>query len=339
MGRNHLSLWMRWALVLVMASLLGCQPQSDNIDHTSQLPPQAALSDEAWVEDTLAWQQWRLARLLLPDGYLSLAALDFYSSGQWSVGSGDEAIVKVPDEPLIWGTLILMEDQQTAWFISEAESNIAVTHPHPDQANPPRPDAVRLSIAGGEFEPSRIGGEGAHFYVAVRKDQWAVRVRDPNSSARVGFEGLDYYPLDRAFQVVGRFEPHPAGTTMPTATVLGEILDEPNPGRVIFALAGKIFSLEAIAAASGDQFFFIFADRTSGKDTYGLGRFLYSSLPDEQGRVVLDFNRAYNPPCAFNAFTTCPLPPPQNRIDFPIEAGELTYRGVPGQDPAQLPVN
>lgn len=343
--------WIRWAMMAaVLAAVLGavlmmagCQNQNQSAESgavdRSGWPAPATWDDETWEADTLAWRDERLARLLLPDGYLSLAALDFYEPGLWTVGQSDLAVVGMPTGPDIWGELLLAEGQ--AWFVpaSAADDEVRVEYPHPEQADPPLPGAVRLSIAGDEATTSRVGGGEAHFYVAIRKGDWVVRVRDPNSRARQDFVGLDHYPLDRDFQVVAEFEPHPPGTTIPTATVLGELLDEPNPGRVVFELGDDTFSLEAIAAASGDEFFFILADRTSGGDTYGLGRFLYSDLPNEEGLVVLDFNRAYNPPCAFNAFTTCPLPPPENRIDYPIEAGELKYAGKAGQDPDQLPVN
>lgn len=338
--------WLALISLALLSVLVGCQSQTgpDGIDADNVSELASEWTDAAWAEDTMTWRERRRQALLRPDGYLSLAALDFYEPGQWLVGSGDAVTVSVPMGPEQWGQLVLGDpvannQAAEAWFEPASGSDVVIEYPHPNQNNPPLPNAVRLAIAGGDFEPSRVGAGNAHFYVAIRKGDWAVRVRDPNSSARQNFVGLDYYPLNRDFQVVGQFEAHPEGTTIPTGTVLGEILDEPNPGRVVFELGGEAFSLEAIAAASGDQFFFILADRTSGKDTYGLGRFLYSSLPNEAGRVVLDFNRTYNPPCAFNAFTTCPLPPPENRIDFPIEAGELTYRGVAGQDPDQLPLN
>ena len=336
--------WTRWASLIAVWVLAACQggdpsataPEPDR--HSAQ-PTQATWNDQTWSENTLAWRDARLERLLMPDGYLSLAALDFYEPGLWTVGASDQAVVGMPTGPEIWGELVLGDDQ--AWFVPDAavSNEVTVSHPHPDQGDPPLPGAVRLSVAGDAATTSRVGGGDAHFYMAIRKGDWAVRVRDPNSRARENFVGLDHYPLDRTFQVVAEFEAHPPGTTIPTATVLGEMLDQPNPGRVVFELGGETFSLEAIEAESGREFFFIFADRTSGKGTYGLGRFLYSDLPNDEGLVVLDFNRAYNPPCAFNAFTTCPLPPPGNRIDFPIEAGELKYAGQAGQDPDQLPVN
>ncbi len=319
------------ALCLVMA----CQSNDNQANQHASLPPEAQWSDEAWAADTLDWRTRRLNRLTLPDGYLALAGLDFLTTGRSTVGQSTESDLVMPDGPDRWGQLVLTDS--SAWFVPALDSGIDVLHPHPDKTDPPVPGAIKLAVAGGDLEPSRISHGQTHFYMAIRKGEWVARTRDPNSSARANFVGLDYYPLNRDFQVVGQFEPHPPGTTIPTATVLGELIDEPNPGRVVFELGGETYSLEAIAAASGEEFFFILADRTSGSETYGLGRFLYSSLPNQAGQVVLDFNRTYNPPCAFNAYTTCPLPPPSNRINFPIRAGELKYRGVAGQDPDQLP--
>lgn len=326
-----------WLLLgLVVLIQMGCQPQpaDQEVAQTNPANP-IGWSDAEWTQDILSWRSKRVARLMAPDGYLALSGLDFLEPGEWRVGSDSALEVKMPAGPSQWGLLVLTEDQ--AWFKPVEGEGVVVGYPHPQQESPPLEGAIRLVVSGSGLEPSRIGVGETHFYMAVRKGDWVVRTRDPNSEARQGFVGLDYYPLDRDYQVVGHFEPHPEGTTIPTATVLGELLDEPNPGRVVFQLGGQSLALEAIESESGDQFFFILADRTSGPETYGLGRFLYSDLPSASGEVVLDFNKAYNPPCAFNAFTTCPLPPPENRLDTHIRAGELKYRGKPGQDPDQLP--
>ena len=334
LSARHVGLFSLW-LSLVLVLMTGCgEPAENNAGSNTDPKSVANWTDEKWSEDTLQWRERRLARLTAIDGYLSLSGLDFFENGQWIVGLAESSDITMPAGPEIWGQLILANDD--AWFVP-ATDEIQIQFPHPDQDGSPSMDAVRLTVSGSDDPPSRVGFGDTHFYLAVRKGDWAVRTRDPNSSARQGFVGLDYYDLNRDFQVVGQFEPHPLGTTIPTATVLGELLDEPNPGRVVFELAGQTYSLEAIESESGDQFFFILADRTSGSETYGLGRFLYADLPNAAGQVVLDFNRSYNPPCAFNAYTTCPLPPPQNRLDAYIRAGELKYRGVAGQDPDQLP--
>ena len=121
-----------------------------------------------------------------------------------------------------------------------------------------------------------------------------------------------------------RFVPHAAGKTLPIANIIGTTDHIPNPGAVEFERGGKTWRLEALDEGEG-TLFLVFADRTSGHGSYGAGRFLDAPMPDKQGRLVLDFNQAYNPPCAFTPFATCPLPPPENRLDLAVEAGEKNY--------------
>ena len=119
--------------------------------------------------------------------------------------------------------------------------------------------------------------------------------------------------------------PHPAGRTIPIVNVLGMTEPMANPGVVVFEKNGKTHRLEAVDEGDG-QLFLIFADRTNKKETYGAGRFLYAA-PAMNGTTTVDFNKAYNPPCAFNAYSTCPLPPPENRLDLAVTAGEKRYLG------------
>src|SRR5690606_16508539 len=123
------------------------------------------------------------------------------------------------------------------------------------------------------------------------------------------FPGIDYFDIDPGFRFEAQFEAHPPGQTIEIANVLGTLDPMANPGRVVFEKDGQEFSLEAVDEGDG-QLFLIFADRTSGHETYAAARFLYAQPADANGRTVVDFNRAYNPPCAFSAFSTCPLPPP-----------------------------
>jgi uncharacterized protein (DUF1684 family) len=152
-----------------------------------------------------------------------------------------------------------------------------------------------------------------------------LRVRDARARTRTGFVGIENFPIDVGWRYDARFEPHPPGKTIEIANVIGQLDAMPNPGAVVFERDGQTFRLEAVDDGDG-TLFLIFADRTNGKQTYGAGRFLYADAPVE-GRTVVDFNRAYNPPCAFNAYSTCPLPPPENRLDLAVTAGEKTYAG------------
>ena len=123
-----------------------------------------------------------------------------------------------------------------------------------------------------------------------------------------------------------RLIPNPPGKTIPVADIIGAINDQPSPGAVEFERDGKTWRIDALDEGDG-RLFLVFADRTNGHGSYGAGRFLYADAPDAEGNVVVDFNQAYNPPCAFTPFATCPLPPPDNRLDLAIPAGEKKYTG------------
>jgi len=276
-----------------------------------------------WQAEAREWHEQRLERLVAPFGWLSLVALEFLDDGHWSVGSAPDSDVVMISGPERWGTLML--DGMQARFEPAAETMVSVD-------DEPIDSTVNLVIRG-DLPASRVSAGTGWFELASRGDRLVLRARDSQAQTRLDFLGLDYFDFDPAWRVEARWEAHPDGTTIPIADVLGEIRDTENPGRAVFEFGGETFALEALA--SGDQLFFILADRTSGRDTYGLGRFLYSDLP-EDGRVVLDFNRAYNPPCAFNAYTTCPLPPPENRLDVRVEAGERRYRGDGGVQAADV---
>src|SRR5690606_2820628 len=139
-----------------------------------------------------------------------------------------------------------------------------------------------------------------------------------------GFGTIDHWPVDAGWMIEARFEPHPAGKTIGIASITGGIDPMPNPGVLAFSRDGSDYRLETLDDGSGGLFI-VFADRTNGLGSYGAGRYLDASVADAGGRVMLNFNRAYNPPCAFTDFATCPLPPPENRLDLAVTAGEKAY--------------
>jgi len=158
-------------------------------------------------------------------------------------------------------------------------------------------------------------------------DRYGVRARDPRSDARTHFKGLDYFPPNSKFRVVARFEPYAPPRKIPITNVLGMTSDEISPGALVFDLGGRTWRIDPILEQGTNDLFIIFKDATSGKETYAAARYLYAHPPDASGKTVVDFNRAYNPPCAFTPYATCPLPPPQNRLPIRVEAGELKYAG------------
>lgn len=276
------------------------------------------LAPQVFESLNMDWRKRRVDRLTEPHGWLSLAGLVMLQPGsRTTVGSDPTSDVVVSAGPERWGSILVADDGRVRFDVAA-------------------PDEVRIDgrevesgemTLGGDGDPVNVEAAGIRIHLVAPGGQPALRVRDPNAPTRTEFVGLDYYPLDPEWRVQAEFIPHPDGSTMQVANVMGQLIEEPNPGLVRFVQGGKTITLEAVL--EDDQLFFIFADRTSGRETYGLGRFLYSELPRD-GRVVLDFNQAYNPPCAFNAYTTCPLPPQSNRVDAWIRAGEMRYAGKSG---------
>src|SRR5690606_13501956 len=152
-----------------------------------------------------------------------------------------------------------------------------------------------------------------------------LRVKDTEAATRTGFLGIDYFPIDPSWRVTAKWVPFEPVHKLEIPNVLGDIDEMPVPGKAVFERDGKTFELLPVLEEPGaDSLFFILADRTSGKQTYGAARFLYTDMPKD-GKLVIDFNKAYNPPCAFTPFATCPLAPPENRLDLAITAGEKKY--------------
>ncbi len=151
-------------------------------------------------------------------------------------------------------------------------------------------------------------------------------MKDKDNPARANFAGIESYPADQKWRLAAHFEPYNPPKKMPIVNILNMESGEDSPGAVAFEVEGKAYRLDAIKEKGEPKLFMIFADSTSGKQTYPAGRYLYVDPPDTAGRMIIDFNKAYSPPCAFTKFATCPLPPKQNRLPFAIEAGEKYSR-------------
>jgi uncharacterized protein (DUF1684 family) len=165
------------------------------------------------------------------------------------------------------------------------------------------------------------------FHVIDREGRLAVRVKDAERPARQPFPGIERFPVDLRWRLHARFEAHPEGATVLAPDVLGTAQAYRNPGILRFAVGGAPQALEAFREPDEDELFIVFGDATNGAETFAGGRYLYARAPDDRGQVVLDFNRAYNPPCAFTEFATCVLPLPENRLGVRIEAGERRHGG------------
>jgi uncharacterized protein (DUF1684 family) len=179
-----------------------------------------------------------------------------------------------------------------------------------------------------EPDPTRVSFGSVNFIVIERGGRKALRVWDSEAETRTRFGGIESFPVDPSWRVVADWIPFDPPQTLETANVIGQMERYPVPGKAVFERDGRTHELLPVIEVPGDtQLFLIFADGTSGRETYGAARFLYADPPCG-GKIVLDFNKAYNPPCAFTAFATCPLAPPENRLDLRVTAGEKKYRKV-----------
>lgn len=279
----------------------------------------ASSVNQAFVAEQQAWRNQRVEELLRPDGWTSLVGLHWLELKAHYIGSGARIGngVRFAFGPEKMG--MISRNADGGWsFVPE--SGVALT-----LNGEPLKGRVALH-SDHDPEPSVIGFDEGKGQVTLlrRGDRDALRVKYADAPTRLQFAGLGYWPADPSWRIEGRFIAHPPGKTLPIGDIVGTQSDSPNPGVVEFVRDGRTFRLEALGEPGRDMFF-VLADRTSGHGSYPAGRFLEAAWPGPDGKVVLDFNRAYNPPCAFTLFATCPLPPPENRLDLAITAGEKNY--------------
>ena len=259
------------------------------------------------------WRQRRHERLSSEDGWLTLVGLDWLKEGENRLGSSADSDIRLPGGPAHWGTITLDGDEIS--FAPAAGQSITV-----DGA----PAAPARLVADNQGQPTVVRSGTLSFHVIYR-GSYALRVKDSQAPTLLAFTGVDNYPIDASWRFEARFLPAEPGQTIEIGDVLGQVNPMPVLGTVEFQRDGHTYSLLGLSEEGSDSIWFLFADRTTGRETYGAGRFLYSDGMPENGRVVVDFNKAYNPPCAFSEFSTCPLPPQQNRLDLAVTAGEKDY--------------
>ncbi|MBS2027695.1 MAG: DUF1684 domain-containing protein [Deltaproteobacteria bacterium] len=265
------------------------------------------------AEQTRAFRAKRESRLRAEDGWLTLVGLDWLDEGANPAGSAADAKIQVPAPcPAHLGTFT--REGKKIGFQPAAGIAVAIAG-KPFTGGPLKTDA--------DGEPDVLDVAGLHIFAIVRGDRVGLRIKDPNAPARKNFAGIPAWEPDLAWRVVARWEPTP-GATIPVPNILGQVEDQPVPGVAIFTIDGKEYRLRPIQEPGDTQLFFIFGDETNKKESYGAGRFLYADAPAE-GHVVLDFNRALNPPCAFSHFATCPIPPQGNRLPIRVIAGEKRF--------------
>jgi uncharacterized protein len=312
-------------LLLGLAGFAGAcaQPASQPAPEATS-PAAASAPQMSWEDEVAAWKRSRFERLQKPDGWLTLVGLGWLKAGENSIGSDPKSTVLLPagKAPARLGTLRLTGGAKPTVTFS-AESGVAVTR---KGAAVSTLVLVSDADAKADDEPTLLQHGSLSFFLIRRGDRLGIRVKDSESAALKAFQGLDYFPLDRSLKLEGRFEPAAEVKEIPIPNALG--FDEPilSPGHVVFTLQGQEHRLLALDDTGDGRLFLVFGDKTNGRETYGGGRFLYTD-PPQAGRVTVDFNRSYNPPCVFTPYATCPLPPRENRLPLRIEAGEKSFLG------------
>jgi len=253
------------------------------------------------LEDEIArWRHERAAAIQAEGGWLTVAGLFWLHDGANSFGKDPVSEIALPDGPARAGIFELRAGTVAVTMKGESA---------PRELWPDSADVVKVG---------RLS-----LFLIKRGDRLGIRLKDPENPARKEFHGLDYFPASEAYRITARWVAEPR--QIPILNVLGQTEPSQCPGYAAFRIGAQELRLYPILEAPDSrELFYIFRDRTSSKETYPAGRFLYSALPKD-GRVTLDFNKAVNPPCAFTPYATCPLPPPENRLAVRIEAGEKKY--------------
>lgn len=277
-----------------------------------------SLAAEIQSDYTTAIKQQRSDReagLRKPGGWLSLIGLDWLSEGRNSIGSAkDNDVVLLKGPPKI-GVISLKDGK--ASIVIDAASGATVDGKWIAEAE-------LASDASGK--PSIVAAGPVSFFVIQRNDKIGLRSKDADAESLKHFLGIDFFDIDPSWRVEARWVTFDKPQPLEIPDVVGTIYKLQVPGKAVFEHAGKTYELLPMNEDTKEGLFFVFADKTSGKITYGGGRFLDTDAPKD-GKLILDFNLAYDPPCAFTPYATCPLAPPENRLKVAVEAGEKKYRG------------
>jgi uncharacterized protein len=262
------------------------------------------------------WRANRIQRLKSEDGWLTLVGLFWLQEGDNSFGSDPSNKVVFPKDkaPSKAGTLHL---EKGAVHL-QVEPGVTIT-----SDGKPVTSMVLKSDADGE--PTTLDLGSLRFFVIDRMGKLGIRLKDKENPLRKSFQGVDSYPIDAKWRIEAKFEPYKPEKKIPILNILNMLEDTPSPGALVFDVNGKTYRLDAVLEKGETDYFIIFVDQTNGKETYGAGRYVYVSPAGPDGKVILDFNKAYNPPCVFSHFATCPLPPPQNKLALRVEAGEKKF--------------
>jgi uncharacterized protein (DUF1684 family) len=294
----------RLFVVVFITTLAGaCDTSADGLDLAR------------YEAEVMTWREGRRDRLMAPTGYLTQAGLFWLDKPVTTFGSAE-------DNDLLFTKKAA---PRVGEFRLTEEGVLMVVEPGIDVRFEDTTVQTILIADDTTEDPVMITHGSLAWTVIKRDDRFAVRLRDFQHPVLDTFPALEYFPIDTAWRLEATFKRYDEPRTVAVDTVIEGLGWNPeSPGVVVFEINGEQFELEAYAM--GESLFFVFGDRTNGRETYPAGRFLYAALPEEGDQVILDFNRSYSPPCAFNDFSTCPVASSRNRLPVAVAAGELFNR-------------
>ncbi len=293
---------------LFLLMTFGCAPKK---------APEAPFDVESYKAGIETWHQKRVENLMGPKGWLNLVGLFWLNEGINTFGSGEKNNVVFPEGKI---------PERAGFFL--LKQNIVTLEPAPD---------VKITINGKPTKPTVVYHpdsaraavqeyESLQWFIIKRDDKFGVRLRDFKSAGIENFKGIERYPVDPAWRLEATFENAADSTrTIDITNILGQTTPQPSPGTLVFTIKGKEYRLDVLSEGKNEEYFVIVGDSTNTHETYGAGRYMYVKKPDASGKTIIDFNKAYNPPCAFTSFATCPLPPRQNVLTAAVTAGEKNY--------------
>ena len=269
-----------------------------------------------YIDEINKWDQHRLERLKADDGWLNLVGRTWLKPGENKFGSAKDNDVliesdKVPD----YMGIFVFEDSTVTMKVNDEVEILYNGNPVKEM----------VMIGDGNKDMTVFQYGSIKWNLMVRNELYGIRFRDLESEFVKSFKGIERFPVNEDWRIEAKYEAYDPPKIINVPNVLGQVDEEPSPGAIIFTKDNQTYRIDAIDA--GNKLWFIFADGTSGEETYGGGRFLYTDKADSNGIVIVDFNKAYDPPCVLTKFATCPLPPKQNYLTLRITAGEKMYGG------------
>lgn len=293
------------ALGLSVTAVLGCEA-----------PPPPPIDPAVHRADVDSWRQYRYD-LLDEEGWLLLTGLHWLESGDNTFGSDrtNALVFGGADIPGQIGVFTVRDSTVSM----RVRSGVTVAH------DGRAVDELTME-PGSQTNGTLVTLGSLNWHVIQRRGQFAVRVRDSLAPSLVEFDSIPSFPLNAEWRLAARFDRYDPPKSIQVPSILGTVNEQPSPGAVVFKVGRKTYRLDAVGDPADDKFWIQFGDETNGFDTYGGGRYIWVDAPTDGDRIVVDFNKSYNPPCVFTPYATCPLPPRQNKLPLRIEAGELAYK-------------